>query len=99
MHEQVDPADSAYIREMSEFRREKDRFFAASPQSPLPHEQRHGHFSGLSYYAPDPAFRVKAAVAPFAQPETLQMATSTGDIRPQPPYPALPSRPTHPTPR
>ena len=89
MPDQVHPADSAYIREMSEFRREKDRFFAASPQSPLPHEQRHGHFSGLSYYAPDPAFRVKAAVAPFAQPETVQMATSTGDIRPQVRYAEL----------
>src|SRR5260370_17176883 len=86
---QAHPADSAYMREMSEFRREKDRFFAASPQSPLPHEQRHGHFSGLSYYPPDPAFRVKAEVVPFAQPETVQMATSTGDIRPQVRYAEL----------
>jgi uncharacterized protein len=87
--QQAHPADSAYMREMSEFRREKGRFFAASPQSPLPQEQHHGHFSGLSYYPPDPAFRVKAEVVPFAQPETVPMATSTGDIRPQVRYAEL----------
>jgi uncharacterized protein (DUF1684 family) len=79
-------------------RRAKDRFFATSPQSPVPHEQRHGlaghpgpseqdwhggPFAGLSYYPPELAFRVEAEVVPFAHPEIVQMATSTGDIRPQ----------------
>lgn len=82
-------ADNAYVREIDASRREKDRFFAASPRSPLPHEQRHGRFSGLRYYPPDPAFRVAAEVVPFARPEVVQMATSTGEIRPQVRYAEL----------
>jgi uncharacterized protein len=81
--------DSAYIREIDEQRRQKDRFFAAAPQSPIPYEERRGRFSGLAYYPPNPTFRVMAEVAPFAQPEIVQMATSTGEIRPQARYAEL----------
>lgn len=82
-------AEKDYVRAISDQRRAKDRFFGASPESPLPYEQRSGlpghagHFSGLSYYPPDPAFRIDAEVVPFDQPEIVQMATSTGEIRPQ----------------
>jgi uncharacterized protein len=76
-------ADKDYVREIEAFRQDKDRFFAASPWSPLPHEQRHGRFSGLRYFPPEPAFRVTAEVVPFAQSEMVQMATSTGEVRPQ----------------
>jgi uncharacterized protein (DUF1684 family) len=76
-------ADEAYVRDIEAFRKEKDSFFAASPQSPLSHEQRHGHFSGLRYFPLDPAFRIAAEVVPFARPEVVRMATSTGEIRPQ----------------
>ena len=90
MPDQTQPEDSAYIGEVNAFRREKDDFFATSPQSPLPHDQRHhGRFSGLSYYPPDPAFRVEAEVVPFARPEVVQLATSTGEIRPQARYAEL----------
>lgn len=75
--------DAAYVREINEARKDKDRFFASSPQSPIPHEQRHGRFQGLRYYPPNPAFRVKADVVPFASPEEVLMATSTGEMRPQ----------------
>jgi uncharacterized protein len=74
---------SAYVRELEEFRREKDAFFAHSPQSPIPHELRHGAFSGLSYYPPDQAFRVTATLTPFAQRATVTLATSTGEPRQQ----------------
>jgi uncharacterized protein len=43
----------------------------------------------LSYYPPDPAFRIAAGVVPFARPEVLQMATSTGEIRAQRRYAEL----------
>lgn len=89
MSDQSQQADTAYIRELVEFRREKDLFFATSPQSPLPHAQRHEHESGLTYYPPDPAFRVPAQVVLLAQPEVVQMGTSTGDIRPQVRYAEL----------
>lgn len=75
--------DAEYVREVEEFRKEKDDFFARSPQSPIPHEERHAGFKGLRYFPPDPAFRVRAEVVPFERPEVVQLATSTGDIRPQ----------------
>ena len=76
-------SNSSYVRDINEQRRQKDRFFAAAPQSPLPHEERNGRFAGLAYYPPAPAFRVTAEVVPFTQPEIVQLATSTGEIRPQ----------------
>ena len=42
--------------DVATLRREKDRFFGKSDDSPLTHEQRHV-FSGLRYFADDPAFR------------------------------------------
>ena len=77
------PIDNSYVDEVNAFRKEKDQFFATGRQSPIPHEERHGGFGGLKYYPPDPAFRVTAEVAPFAHPDVVQMATSTGDIRAQ----------------
>jgi uncharacterized protein (DUF1684 family) len=84
-HQHHDDAmnEVTYSNEVKEFREEKDHFFATSRQSPIPHEERHNGFGGLNYFPPDPAFRVAAEVAPFAQPNIVQMATSTGDIRPQ----------------
>lgn len=72
-----------YTREISEQRQQKDRFFADSPQSPIPHAERHSHFTGLAYYPPDATYRVAAEVVPLAQPIITQMATSTSEIRPQ----------------
>lgn len=81
--------DNAYLRDLTEQRRQKDLFFANASQSPIPHEERHGRFAGLAYYRPDPAFRVTAQVVSFEQPEIVQMATSTGELRPQARYAEL----------
>jgi uncharacterized protein (DUF1684 family) len=78
-----------YVKEVTKFRREKDRYFGASDESPIPHAERHAGFAGLSYYPPDPAFRVQAAVVPFANPEVVRLATSTGEVRPQQRYAEL----------
>ena len=80
--------DEAYVREVEEFRREKDEFFEADPHSPMPLEER---LQGvhLLYYPPAPLFRVRAAVLPFPTPEVVELATSTGEIRPQLRYAAL----------
>lgn len=85
-HHHHDEPEETYVDQVNEFRQEKDRFFATSHQSPIPHEQRHGGFGGLSYYPPDEAFRVAAEIVPFEHPNVVQMATSTGDIRPQSRY-------------
>ena len=89
-HHHNDPtSDATYINEVNEFRAEKDHFFTTSRQSPIPGEERRDGFSGLNYYPPDPAFRVVAEVVPFEQPDVVQIATSTGDIRPQVRYAEL----------
>jgi uncharacterized protein len=85
-HHHHHDTEVTYADQVNEFRQEKDRFFATSHQSPIPHEQRHSGFDGLSYYPPDEAFRVIAEIVPFEHPDVVQMATSTGDIRPQSRY-------------
>jgi uncharacterized protein (DUF1684 family) len=88
MSDASDRRAAEYVRELEEFRREKDRFFATLPQSPIPAARRRG-FPGLSYYPPDPAYRVRAEVVPFERPDVLQLGTSTGEIRPQARYAEL----------
>ncbi|HEX8036019.1 MAG TPA: DUF1684 domain-containing protein, partial [Ktedonobacterales bacterium] len=83
MANQTDADAEGYAEELTEFRQSKDEFSAGSPQSPIPHEERHDGFAGLSYYPPDLALRVEAEVAPFQKPDVVQLATSTGEIRPQ----------------
>jgi uncharacterized protein len=74
---------TAYGAALEDFRRQKDEFFAASSDSPLPQHERQAGFSGLRYFPPDLAYRVQAEVMPFAQQELVQLTTSTGDLRPQ----------------
>ncbi len=83
MANQTNVDAEGYAQELTEFRQSKDEFFASSPQSPIPHEDRHRGFVGLSYYSPDVAFRVEAEVLPFQKPDVVELATSTGEIRPQ----------------
>ncbi|HEV2237479.1 MAG TPA: DUF1684 domain-containing protein [Ktedonobacterales bacterium] len=76
------PPDAAsYISDLNTARQEKDEFFAHSPHSPLPREQRGNDFHGLSYFAPDLDYRVSAQVEPIEPPETVQLGTSTGEPR------------------
>jgi uncharacterized protein len=79
MNEQPDASE--YQREVIAMRAEKDTFFARSPHSPIPHEQRESGFSGLHYFAPDEAYRVVAVVEPIEPPDLVQLATSTGEPR------------------
>lgn len=71
-----------YVHEVVEFRGQKDDFFRASPQSPIPPGQRGKRFPGLSYYPPSLEYRIEARVVPFTQQDVIQMGTTTGDIRP-----------------
>lgn len=81
--------NSRYTHTINEQRQQKDRFFVVSPNSPLPHEERHKRFTGLAYYPPDPVFHVTVEIVPLSQPEIVQLATSTGEIRPQARYAEL----------
>lgn len=66
--------------ELEDFRYDKDQFFKRHPQSPLtPAQQR--VFSGLSYFAEDPALRFELTVEPLAEREPIEIQTSTGEVR------------------
>nr|WP_221276851.1 DUF1684 domain-containing protein [Deinobacterium chartae] len=64
---------------MLDFRRRKDAHFA-SAQGPLEAAQRSA-FSGLRYFAPDEAYRVRAAVVPAGSVEEIELATTSGEAR------------------
>jgi uncharacterized protein len=65
---------------LSDFRVEKDEFFARDSQSPLSSQQKTA-FSGLFYFAENPALRMDVLVKPFSVQEEVQIQTNTGDIR------------------
>jgi uncharacterized protein (DUF1684 family) len=62
--------------ELQSSRARKDEQFGSSRQSPIPPDER-GAFDGLSYFEPDPAYRVEATVELIDSDETVTMETST----------------------
>jgi uncharacterized protein (DUF1684 family) len=68
-----------YQHHIAESRRQKDAFFATSPQSPIPGPERQ-QFHGLRYFPPDLAYRVQAQLVRFPNPEIVQLGTTTGRI-------------------
>ncbi len=69
-----------YINSILEKRQRIDLFMEQSPDSPFTAEQR-STFQGLSYFPPDPAFRVTARLALIAGQEELLVPTSDGTVR------------------
>ena len=65
---------------LSEFRREKDQFFALDPQSPLTPDQKRA-FHGLNYFPENPDLRLDVQIAPFSQKDVVQIQTSTGGVQ------------------
>jgi len=61
-----------------DFRRMKDEFFAADPESPLTPKQRRG-FKGLRYFRDNPALRLEVTVEEFPNKDAIEMQTTTGD--------------------
>ena len=58
-------------------RAEKDEFFSEHPQSPIPPDEREA-FDGLSYFDPDPDYRVAATVTVHDDPEPVELDTTAG---------------------
>ncbi len=67
-------------RQIEAFRRQKDKFFKESEESPLLPDDKE-HFSGLVYYPVDAAYRVVATLVPDAHPGTFRVQTTTGDFK------------------
>ncbi|WP_435067601.1 DUF1684 domain-containing protein [Haloplanus sp. C73] len=66
-----------YADRIRENRAEKDRAFAEQRGSPIPPEER-DDFDGLSYFDPDPDYRVTATVTVHEDPDPVEMETSDG---------------------
>jgi uncharacterized protein (DUF1684 family) len=65
---------------LSNFRAEKDQFFASHPQSPLTPEQKR-EFKGLKYFPENESLHLEVQVEEFENHETVEIQTSTGDVR------------------
>lgn len=70
---------SDYNKEILKLRKEKHKKFLKQG-SPLTDEERK-HFVSLNYFAPDSNYRVTAEVEFLSLPDTVEMATSTGEPR------------------
>ena len=68
------------MTQLSEFRRQKDRFFALNSQSPLSPDQKRA-FRGLNYFPKNAELRMEVQVEPFPQKDIIQMQTSTGGVQ------------------
>ncbi|MDA4128125.1 MAG: DUF1684 domain-containing protein [Thaumarchaeota archaeon] len=64
-------------RELDEFRKEKDSFYASGHESPIT-EQERGSFKGLKYFPPDPGYAIKTKLHRYLEQETVVMTTSKG---------------------
>ena len=89
----------SYAQALAELRARKDDYFSSSPDSPIPEAERDADFAGLRYFPPDMTYRVEADVLLFAEPETVMLGSTGGDIRPQKRYAelrfTLQSQPAH----
>lgn len=75
MHPDDEFDAGAWRAELEQYRERKDDFFANDRQSPIPADQRDG-FDGLSYFAPDLEYRIKADLVPDNGDETVVMDTT-----------------------
>ena len=66
--------DAYRLGSLDAWRAARDRLFAEHPQSPIPPEER-AAFTGLRWFAPDPAYRVAARVEPG---DGTELAIDTG---------------------
>src|SRR5574341_439641 len=68
------------MTELTDFRAEKDDFFAHHPQSPLTPEQKRA-FTGLKYFPEHEDLRLEVQVKRLFEQEPMQMQTSTGGVQ------------------
>jgi uncharacterized protein (DUF1684 family) len=68
---------SAYVEEINKEREEKDRFMKSSKESPF--KNRPENYKDLSYYPPDPKYRIIADLTPVEKKQLVTLATNTGE--------------------
>lgn len=75
------PDDTAdYVKQVTAARAQKDADFQNASDSPVPADKR-ADFLPLGYFPIDPDYRVPATLRPSSDATTLEMPTSTGQIR------------------
>jgi uncharacterized protein (DUF1684 family) len=62
-------------------RAERERFFRASPETPLP-PAHVAAFPGLDHWPPDPDFYFVGQIEFYTEPETIEIGTTSGKTRP-----------------
>lgn len=67
---------TTYIAEITKEREEKDRFMLTSPESPFASNPE--DYNGLTYFAPDPKYKIIADVVPIQKKELVTLTTNTG---------------------
>ena len=75
------PAPPSWQTALTEMRQSKDVQFQRDPTSPILPENKPS-FRGLDYYEPDPAYYFVGQVEYYAQPESLEIITTAGQVRP-----------------
>lgn len=65
---------------LTDYRKEKDEFFASDPQSPLTEKQQRD-FKGLHYYPENPELRFTLNIQEFLEKEIVPIKTSKEDVR------------------
>lgn len=68
------------MSELTDFRQQKDAYFASSPHSPLLESQR-ASFDGLNYFAENPELNLMVDLQEFEDKDAIQMQTTTGDVQ------------------
>ena len=68
---------TVYIKRIRE---EKNRFFAADWQSPIPPQER-SKFTGLTYYPPDPSYMFALTLFEHKDKQVIQIEDTGGNLR------------------
>jgi hypothetical protein len=67
--------NDAYVREINQFRADKDGYFKNSDDSPIQDKKK---FDKLDYFPPDQHYRIMATVQPIADTARLKVRTTDG---------------------
>lgn len=71
------PDESQYMEGIIEERTEKNEFMKNSDGSPFGESRK--TFTELKYFAPDPAYRIKATLTPIKEKKVVSLPTSSGE--------------------
>jgi uncharacterized protein (DUF1684 family) len=72
--------DASYLKEIEQFRAEREQFMRSDPESPIPPDKKNVLLP-LKYFAADPSFVVPAVLRVADERPVFEMPTSTGTIR------------------